>query len=99
QVIQSTEMRGDERVDVWGFFDVAPEETFLRNAYFEVVRPQTPDLNVATPAPNPAATNPAALLTDVSQILKLRREEAALQLPVRLQGVITYADPEWRNGF
>jgi PAS domain S-box-containing protein len=35
----------------------------------------------------------------VSDILQLRPEEASQQLAVRLRGVITYADPAWRNGF
>ena len=100
QVIQLTEMRGDERVDVWGFLQVAPAETFLNNAYFEVVRPQAPDLAVSlTSATAPARNALPALLTEVAQILKLQREEAAQHIPVRLRGVITYADPEWRNGF
>ncbi len=100
QVIQSAEIRGDERVDVWGFLEVAPNETVLKNAYFEVVRPQTPDLAVSPPAASSVASNAIpSLLTDVSQILKLRRDEAAHRIPVRLRGVITYADPEWRNGF
>ncbi len=98
QVIQSTEIRGDERVDVWGFLEVGHEETFLKSAYFEVVRPQTADLAVSAPAVTATNAFPP-LLTDVSQILKLRREDAARQIPVRLRGVITYADPEWRNGF
>jgi hypothetical protein len=40
-----------------------------------------------------------SVLTQVSDILQLRPEEAAQQLAVRLRGVITYADPAWRNGF
>ena len=40
-----------------------------------------------------------SVLTQVSEILQLRPEEAAQQLAVRLRGVITYADPDWRNGF
>ena len=40
-----------------------------------------------------------AVLTRFTEILKLSRDEAALQLPVRLRGILTYADPEWRNGF
>ncbi len=46
-----------------------------------------------------ARANLPAMLTQVSDILKLRREESAQHIPVRLQGVITYADADWRNGF
>ncbi len=98
QVIQLTDIRGDERVDVWGFLEPG-DETFLNKAYFEAARP---------PPANPASTVSAPLskvarlpevLTEVSDILKLRPEEAARNLSVRLRGVITYADPEWRNAF
>ncbi|SPE53215.1 exported hypothetical protein [Verrucomicrobia bacterium] len=100
QVIQLTEIRGDERVDVWGFFDADSDEAFLRNAYFEVVAPPTQELSLsAGPGALSKSPNSPALITQVSDILKLRRDEAAQHIPVRLHGVITYADPEWRNGF
>ncbi|HWV98864.1 MAG TPA: PAS domain S-box protein [Candidatus Acidoferrum sp.] len=100
QVIQLTEIRGDERVDVWGFLEVGPHETFLNNAYFEVVHAPPPDL--ATHANGRASTTadvPTEPLTQVGDILKLSREQAAQRLQVRLRGVITYADSQWRNGF
>lgn len=100
QVIQLTEIRGDERVDVWGFLEAAPDETFLNHAYFEVVGLPPQDLTASrTPGTPLEAAGLPALLTRVSDILKLRREQAAQRIPVRLRGVITYADPEWRNGF
>jgi hypothetical protein len=34
RVIQLTEIRGDERVDVWGFLEAGPGETLLNNSYF-----------------------------------------------------------------
>jgi PAS domain S-box-containing protein len=99
RVIQLTEIRGDERVDVRGFLEAGRDETFLNHAYFEVTQP----------SPDPAASSPAlalsqvarlpSVLTQVSEILKLRPEEAAQHLAVRLRGVITFADTEWRNGF
>ncbi|MDB6112748.1 MAG: hypothetical protein JWR69_4498, partial [Pedosphaera sp.] len=100
KVIQLTQIQADERVDVWGFLELSRDEIFLNNAYFEVVQP--PPQNTASagsPAPSPRTTSPPAVLTQVSDILKLGREEAARHLPVHLRGVITYADPEWRNGF
>jgi PAS domain S-box-containing protein len=99
-VVQLTEIRGDERVDVWGFLEAAAEETFLNDAYFEVTAVPPPE-SAASPADglrSETARLPSEL-TRVADILKLRREEAARQIPVRLRGVITYADPEWRNGF
>jgi PAS domain S-box-containing protein len=100
QIIQLTEMRGDERVDVWGFLDAGPEETFLRNAYFEVVHaPPTDSSAQVADASSTTMELPAEPLTQVADILKLSREQAARHLQVRLRGVITYADPQWRNGF
>lgn len=96
RVIQLNEMRADERVDVWGFLQTGPEGALLDNAYFEVAHA------VNTPAPQPPAASTvdsSKVLTEVSDILKLPREVAAQRLPVRLHGVVTYADPEWRNGF
>jgi PAS domain S-box-containing protein len=99
RVIQLTEIRGDERVDVRGFLEAGRDETFLNHAYFEVTQP-SPELAASSP---PLALSQVArlpsVLTQVSEILKLRPEEAAQHLAVRLHGVITYADPEWRNGF
>jgi PAS domain S-box-containing protein len=100
RVIQLTEIRGDERVDLWGFLEAGPDETLLNNAYFEVARPPAQDLNAALPlTPLSRVARLPEVLTRVSDILQLRSEEAAQQLAVRLRGVITYADPAWRNGF
>jgi PAS domain S-box-containing protein len=100
RVIQLTQIQADERVDVWGFLEISPDEIFLNNAYFEVVQPPPQnDSTAAAPGPSAQATKLPEVLTQVSDILKLRREEAAQHLPVQLRGVITFADPEWHNGF
>ena len=44
-------------------------------------------------------TTPDVLITQVSDILRLRSDEAGRHLPVRFQAVVTYADTEWQNGF
>ena len=98
RVIQLTEMHGDERVDLWGFLEAGPDETILNNSYFELARPPKQDLAEAA-APLSRVARLPSVLTQVSDILKLRPEEAAQQLAVKLRGVITYADPNWRNGF
>jgi PAS domain S-box-containing protein len=99
RVIQLTEIHGDARVDVWGFLQSSGDETFLNSAYFEVVPPPAQDLAVTPRAGAVARERFPEVLEQFTDILKLSREEAALNLPVRLRGVITYADPEWRNGF
>ncbi len=99
QVIQHTQVEADQRVDVWGFLEVSPAEAFLNNAYFEVSQSPQNDGLATSPSnlSRAAATQPP--LTRVSDILKLRREESAQNIPVRLRGVMTYADSDWRNGF
>jgi PAS domain S-box-containing protein len=100
RVIQLTEMRGDERVDLWGFLEAGADETILNNSYFELARPPKQDLAAeSSQAPLSRVARLPSVLTQVSDILKLRPEEAAQQLAVRLRGVITYADANWRNGF
>jgi len=100
RVIQLTEIPGDERVDVWGFLQVAGGETFLDRAYFEVAQPaaEAATAQAATP-PKDGMLSPLTLITSMSEVHKLRRSEAGRHIPVRVQGVLTYADPAWRNGF
>ena len=98
-VIQLTEIRGDERVDVQGFLEAGPTETFLNHAYFEVTQPLPAPTLPAPPVELSRVARLPAVLTNVSEILKLRPEEAAQHIGVRLRGVITFADAEWRNGF
>lgn len=100
QIVQLTEIPGDERVDVWGFLEVSRKETLLRNAYFEVAR--TPvDLasDALSPGTNRRIAEVPVTITSMSEIRKLRREAAAQHIPVQVRGVLTYADPAWRNGF
>ncbi len=98
QVIQQTEIRGDERVEVWGFLAVTREKVFLHDAYFDVARPAHEEALAAAPATD-LPRGDEKVLSRVADILKLSRETAAQHLPVRLRGTITYADSEWRNGF
>ncbi len=99
RVIQLTEIRGDERVDLFGFLEADPDETILNHAYFEVTQPPQELADSSSPLALSQVARLPPVLTQVSEILKLRPEEAAQHLAVRLRGVITFADPEWRNGF
>jgi signal transduction histidine kinase len=100
QVIQSTVARNDDRVDVCGFLKVTPTGTVLSDAWFEVIKPTplTAAAAAASSLPGGKVRRPE-VLTKVSEILKLRKEESTQRWPVRLRGVVLYADPEWRNGF
>ncbi|HEX4349915.1 MAG TPA: ATP-binding protein [Verrucomicrobiae bacterium] len=99
KIVQLTEIPGDERVDVWGFLEVSRKETFLNNAYFEVAQTPVDSENDATLAGTNGAAGLQATITSMSDIRKLRREDAARHIPVQVRGVLTYADPAWRNGF
>ena len=100
RIIQLSQLQGDERVQVWGYLEIATNETFLNNAYFAVVKPPLQGVASASSRGSPSeARTPPQVITQVSDILKLKREEAAKFLPVKLRGVITFADPQWRNGF
>ena len=98
KVIQLTELHSDARADVWGYLETSGDETILNNAYFEVVPAPAQAAGLVAVDPSARERFPA-VLDQLTQVLKLSREEAALKLPVRLRGIITYADPEWRNGF
>src|SRR4029079_11487139 len=63
----------------------------LENA---VVRPVPPAGGVAAPPPVPAA-----VLTSVASVHRLSPQEAARKFPVRLRGVVTYADPVLKDAF
>jgi len=100
QLVQVTPAQPDDRVDVWGFPSVSGADTILQDAYFEVTLPQlATSARPVTQGPVPETTNLPSLLTQVSEIRKLRKAEAARHIPVRLRGVVTYADPHWRNSF
>ena len=98
RIVQLTEIPGDERVDVWGFLEVTPQETFLNNAYFEVAQPAADEADHLASAPEQRARLPD-LITSMAEVHKMSREMAAQHVPVRVRGVLTYADPAWRNGF
>ena len=97
RVVQLSPAKADERVEVWGYLNVSANETLLNDAFFEIAPPRQTDA-VATVGAQPGDSSrlPAAL-TQISDILKLKRDEAARQIPVKLQGVITFADPDWHN--
>ena len=100
QVIQQTPAPANARVDVYGFLMVSSNETYLSDAYFEVASPPSQGSTARSAPELPARrANLPDLLTNVADILKLRRADASQRIPVRLRGVITYADAGWRNGF
>ena len=100
QVVQKTLTPLDARVDVYGYPMITPKEIFLSDAYFVVTAPPPP--RVAAPSAAPVSARAASLpglLTNVVGISKLRRTDASLRIPVRMRGVVTYADPDWKIGF
>lgn len=98
-VIQTSEARDGQRVEVSGYFTVSSGEVMLRDAYFVAPRAEAVAKGPATAQPATPRSAGTAEITDSRAIARMSREQAAEGLPVRLQGVVTYADPEWKNSF
>jgi signal transduction histidine kinase len=98
-VVQVSRARQDEWVDAWGFLAVSPDQTVLEDGYFGLVRLRTPGEAGSAPGPTAGAAKTNQTLTRIADVLRLTKVEAAHALPVRLQGVITFADPEWHNAY
>ncbi|HWY30076.1 MAG TPA: hypothetical protein VNX46_04945, partial [Candidatus Acidoferrum sp.] len=101
QVIQTTEAQVDERVDVWGYLSISPGGPLLRDAYFEIQRPlnSLSIQTIATSQPLSGQTNGRPEITHISEISRMRPDEASQNFPVRFKGIVTYADPDWHNCF
>jgi PAS domain S-box-containing protein len=101
KVAQTGVTQMDDRVDVWGRLAVRANESILEQATFQVIAPglaSNLDARATDVSPR-VRTNWPDVLTTAAQIVKLRPQEAAQGLQVRLRGVITYADPEWFSVF
>ncbi|MFO1501629.1 MAG: PAS domain-containing protein [Verrucomicrobiota bacterium] len=98
EVIQMTTLPAEARVNLRGFLTLSATEPVLSDAYFELM-PTLPDRLGARRSPPATLLEPEQALTNAADILRLRKEEAAQRVPVQLRGVMTYADPAWKNGF
>ena len=98
QVIQTTQAQVDEPADLFGYLSVGPGETVLRGAYFELRAP-APKVPAIANQPNPEPPDSGRELSRSLEISRLRPEDAARGYRVRLKGVVTYADPDWRVCF
>ncbi len=97
RVSQITRASLDERVNVWGFLTISPNEAFLADASFELTRPGPSES--ALRSMSPQTSDSTNVLTAISQVLKLDGAGAARAYPVRLCGTMTFADPQWQSGF
>lgn len=96
---QVTEIRPNQRIDLWGFLQVAEREILLSDAFFVVAQPASLPVAPSLSQPPAPANHQLEPLTQVSSINRLGRAEADQRIPVKLRGVVTFADPEWGNGF
>ena len=101
EVVQILPAELGERADVWGFVTLRADEVRLKSAYFKMADPPVPGelpwhSSISSNAP-PA--NKLQTITTAAAIRRLTPEEAARGYPVRLRGVLTYADPEWHSAF
>ncbi len=101
RIVQASEIQAGHRVDVRGFLGFSDGEVILDDAVFERENP-TQVVPAAGRASDPSATDAPrrdVVLATFPEVLKLTRAEASQNYLVRLRGVITYADAEWRVGF
>jgi signal transduction histidine kinase len=101
EVVQILPADLGERADVWGVVARRQNEVRLESAYFRMVNPPSQDgvsERASAPGNVPAAAG-LQTLTTAAAIRSLTPEEAARGYPVRLRGVLTYADPEWHSAF
>jgi PAS domain S-box-containing protein len=87
----------DRLADVWGFLSVTPRGPVLEDAFWQpLASKQSPD---AVRTAKGSTTSAEAILTKVSEVLRLRPEQAATGRPVCLHGIVTFFDKDWRLGF
>jgi signal transduction histidine kinase len=91
-------IRLNGRIDLWGFLIVTPDGAILRDAFFELP-PGASRKFVDADAHGSSALRSPNTLTKISEILNLDAARGVSRVPVRLRGVITYSDPEWRSAF
>ena len=84
-------------IDAWGFLTTRTNRAILTDAYFEVNGHPRADDPLIPPA-KPDTTNDQ-VLTDIRQIRSLPKERANENLRVRIRGVLTCVDLEWRVVF
>jgi signal transduction histidine kinase len=96
RTVQSFPINSEQRVDAWGFIKIAREGPVLDFAYIEPVR-----LGAAAPQENNTIhkDRPALTLTNLADVLQLKRNEAARGYSVNFRGIVTFADADWKNGF
>ncbi len=101
EVVQILPAELGERADVWGFVTLRADEVRLKSAYFKMADPLAQnELSWHSSVPSNAPTaNRLQTITTAAAIRRLTPEEAARGYPVRLRGVVTYADPEWHSVF
>lgn len=97
RVWQVTEVLPGERLDVWGYLEISPEQPILADAHFESVALQAA---AAPPLAFSVLTNSSTTtLTNVTEVRALSREELTRSLPVQCRGVALYSDPDWHTSF
>ncbi|MCX6924155.1 MAG: hypothetical protein NT154_13230 [Verrucomicrobia bacterium] len=100
QVVQVDRAGKGEWVEAWGFLAVSANGTSLRDGYFELARPGPGGAPAGSELEATAGgTKTNQTITQIADVLKLSKVEAGNGIPVRLRGVITFADLDWRSAF
>ncbi len=100
RIVQATRTQPGDRVDLWGYLRVSPDETVLDEAYFEVAQSPVRAATGASVQPvAPPATNFSAAPMRLADVRRLPQKRLDRGVPVRVRGVVTYADAAWRSCF
>jgi signal transduction histidine kinase len=101
ELSQTTPAELGERADVWGFASQSPDGMRLKTACFTLQNPASEQERGAGVAESPTAraTNGLDTITTAAALRALSPEQAGRGYPVRLRGVVTYADSKWGSCF
>ena len=89
-----------EAVNVWGYPIFSQDQMGIEDGIMQAVQINTPPPRAVSPSSQGAGKNPIpTLITKVSDLRALAAGVAAQKIPIRIRGVLTYYDAEWKNVF
>ncbi len=98
--LDATPVKPGDTVEVVGFPATNLNTVFLQNATFRLIAPDRSAARLSK-TDEQARKQPKSLpvLTTIERVRDLSAAQAALSYPVRLRGVVTYYNSQWRHFF